>query len=187
MGSRVVVWDERRDGYEEGHVLEEDLQARRVLAEGLVCALPVDRELLARGPVSGFFARKWGEGVELRRLSQVRVCPMLLHVHPDFRFIHWAAMVIPLRTAADVRGSLRLASASYGASAFVGGLAATAEAVDLGAVARHRPRLPSGGWVVGGRSEVSCAVEGYMGLELQAQADGCLVVWSAVSQCSRPE
>lgn len=181
---RVVVWDERRDGYEEGEVIDEDLRTTRELREELVFALPVDEVLLARGPVAGFFMRKWGQGIALRRMEQTRVCPMILHVHPDFRFVHWMALVCPLRGEREVRGQLRLGSAMHGGSTMHGGLAATAETVDL-AMLVGKPRLPCGGWVVGGTSEVQCAMEGYLGLELLAQADACFVAWSAVSQSSR--
>ena len=60
----------------------------------------------------------------------------------------------------------------------------SAEAVDLSALAK-KPRLPSGGWVIGGMVDLSCAVEGYLGLELLAQADLVAVMWTAVSQSSR--
>jgi hypothetical protein len=185
MGKVIVCWDERRGGYEEGEVLDEDLKVRRELRDLPVFALPVEEPLLARGPVSGFFMRKFGQGVALRRMEQVRVCPMLLHAHPDFGFVHWAALVCPLRDPREVRGQLRLVAASHGGSSFQGGLAATADSVELAQLV-ERTRLTSGGWVVGGVSPVACSVECYLGLEILAQADACFVAWAACSQSSRP-
>lgn len=186
MSKVIVIWDERRKGYEEGEVLDLDVRTRRELRDEPVFALPVEEELLARGPVHGFFMRKWGQGVDLARMEQRRACPMLLHVHPDLRFVHWRALVCPLRSEREVRGSLRLVAASHGGTSFQGGLGAAAEAVDLSKLS-ERPRLASGGWVVGGAVELQVAAEGYLGLELLAQADGCFAAWSACSQSARPE
>lgn len=186
MAKVIVCWDERREGYEEGEVLEEDVGVRRELRDEPLFAMPVDAELLLRGPVSGFFMRRWGQGVNLQRMTQVRACPMLLHVHPDYGFVHWRALVCPLRSDRDVRGQLRLVAAAHGGSSFSGGLGATADAVDLGALS-GRARLPSGGWVVGGVSPLACSVEGYLGLELLAQADGCFVTWTAATQSARAQ
>jgi hypothetical protein len=185
MSRAIVTWDERRQGYEEGEVLDLDVKVRRELRDEPLFALPAEPELLARGPVSGFFMRKLGQGVELARMEQRRVAPMLLFAHPDFRFLHWQALVCPLRSEREVRGTLRLVAAAHGASAFQGGLAATGTGTELDLAGV--PRLPSGGWVVGGAAEVSCTVEGYLGLELLAQADACFVAWSAVSQSARRE
>lgn len=193
MGSKIVVWDARgtaRGGWAEGEVVEEDLRTRKELVDlgagidrgGYAVALPVDRELLRSGnPVAGYYRRTWGRGERYGR-DAGRGCPMLLWAHPDYRFLHWAARV---RSEVRPAGKLRLAVMPV-PGAFVGGLSATAEAYELGALA-ERPEVPGGGWLVGGVAGVTVEAEGYLSLcLLGVGADGIVVEWSAVTQASRP-
>ena len=163
MAKVIACWDERRDGYEEGEVLEVDVGVRRELRDEAVSAPPVEPELLARGPVSGFFMRRWGQGVNLTRMQQQRACPMPPHVHPGTSASSTDGASARSGATATCAGSSAWVGATHGGSSFQGGLSATADYVDLGALS-GRGRLPSGGWVVGGASPLACSVEGYLGL-----------------------
>lgn len=181
--TRIVVWDGRGPaggGWAEGEVIQEDLKTRKDFQEERAFALPVDQELLGQDPVAGYFRRSWGRGARFGR-DAARACPMLLWAHPDYPFLHWMAHVRGERPT----GRLRLSTATIASGGFVGGLAATAEAVDLPAL-RSRPELPGGGWIVGGVVGVSCATSGYLSLcLLGVAAEGVAVTWSAVTQASR--
>lgn len=170
-------------GYADDELVEEDQGLRNAMQAGLVAALPVERELLQLDPVAGYFKRAWGRGARLDGMALRRVCPMLLHVHPDVGFIHWRALVIPTRQTMP-HGSIRLVTLPSPSGAFTGGLASNGEAVEL---AKLGAPGPLDGWVVGGTVRVTCAAAGYLSLGLLASADGVAVRWSAVSQAARPE
>jgi hypothetical protein len=185
--TRIVVWDARgpaHGGWAEGELIEEDVNTRRELLTGFAHTLPVDVEAMQVNPVGGYFRRSWGRGEPLPRDTQ-RFCAMLLWCSADRGFLHWAARVVPTSPDRRPTGRLRLGAAPVVAGSFTGGLAATAEAVDIGAACEVQ-EVPGGGWIVGGVCGVSCATDGYFSLcLLGAGADGA-VLWTAVTQASRP-
>lgn len=153
----------------EGHLADHLRQAGCIV-------LPVDPDLFERNPVSGYFERCWGPGWRWAGERPTRGCPMLLFVTTGVKFVHWAARAVP--TEEPQRGVLRLTSHGAVQAAGVGGLSASAEAVNLatlGAPDEH------GGWNVGGQSAVSLSQDGYLSLSLYGACSGIKVLFTAVS------
>ena len=204
----VVVHDPRPPtvGLGEGTIVvgaHQEKGLAQLQAAGVVL-LPVDRDLPARGAVSGWHKRSWGAGVPLAGMKGTRCCPLVLQVEPDREFVHLAVHLAPFRgqrTAADAardldrrggqagvelhpRGQVRLVADPSGGAHVAGGLSAVglpndvAFSDDLGAPDRD------GGWTLRRVYRLSTTMGGLLPLQLYAVARDVAVQWAAVSQAS---
>jgi hypothetical protein len=183
---RIVVWDPEGEYWQGGIV---DAETASPLAARGVCLLPVQRELLKAGALSGFFFRSWGAGWPIEGSVPRMCCPMALRAAPfdsakpeaPMR-IYWAARLVPNEPDGDRRiGTIRIASDSGQQGAFGCGLSATERtAFDLAKL----PARPDewGGWTVGGDAYFGVASDITIGLGLYCSGPGLRVAWAAVSQ-----
>lgn len=146
-------------------------------------ALPVANECLDdRNAIGGYFYRGWGTGWNFEANRIEHGCPMVLWAVPGIPVLHWVARIERVHSRAiPPSGSLRLVSNPSQPGAMQCGLSSTATSshVDLNSLG-----LPDqhGGWTVGGHLGLYVPVEGLLGVRIQAIAQNCRVLWSAISQ-----
>jgi len=182
---RIVVWDPEGEYWQGGIV---DAETAVPLAARGVCLLPVQRELLKAGAISGFFFRSWGAGWPLEGSVPRMCCPMTLRAtpfdsaKPDAPMrIYWAARLVPNDPHPHHVGTIRIASDTGQQGAFGCGLSVTDRtAVDLAKLPGHPDEW--GGWTIGGDAMFGVASDITIGLGLYCSGPGLRVAWAAVSQ-----
>lgn len=178
MSHSIVLFDPK-NSLPPGAVLETGNRACELAVMRGAVVLPVDADLLQLGNgAAGFAARAWGYGVSFEGNKAVRGCPLLLYVFPDRPMLHWAARLQVVNGALP-RGNLRLVQNATQPGAPMGGLGATAPAIDLGQLGEPDAGQ---GWMVRGMCTVHTREQGYMGLLLQAVATNLRITFSAVTQ-----
>ena len=124
--SSIVIWDPHGDFWQGAIVSAEEVPQLEMRG---VATLPVERELLKGGAISGFFFRAWGSGWPLEDSVPRMCCPMALRVvqfatdqvahNITPSRLNWTARVVP--SSPDVLddsgrsvavGSIRLAADS---------------------------------------------------------------------------
>jgi len=188
--SYVVIWDPS-DEYWEGGIVDAEL-ARGPLRGRGVATLPVERNLVGRSAVGGWFKKAWGSGWPLGTNSPRLTCPMMLWVARDSnpavayaRRLYFAARLVPdaetleaVRQGRPLSGMIRFSPDSAQPGTHSGGVGETTS------IDPKELKAPDeyGGWTVYGQARVSSPVDGMLGLGIYASAPGLLVAWSAVSQ-----
>lgn len=145
-----------------------------------VALMPVQRELLEIGALSGYFRRDYGRGLSISEGMPLNACRLALYVSPNFGTIHWRARVESDQETGSYDGSLRLVTDSGQglASATVGSTSDT-----VYQFARLIEDNRSGdGWIIGGSARVRAMSEGVYGFALYGSGRGFRVVWAAISQ-----
>ena len=149
--------------------------------------LPVAQQLLSESNgIAGYFYRGWGAGWKFEANRIEHGCPMVLWAVPGIPVLHWVARIEQVHSRGiPPSGSLRLVSNPSQPGAMQCGLSSTATSshVDLNSLGcpdKH------GGWTVGDHLGLHVPVEGLLGVRIQAIAQNCRVLWSAISQ-AHPE
>jgi hypothetical protein len=184
---KIIVWDPSGEYWQGGIV---DVESAMALEARGVAMLPVQRDLLQGGALSGFYFRAWGAGWPLAGSTPRMCCPMALRASPFDSakpdapaVIYWMARLVPDGVQdADWRplGTVRLASDSGQLGAFGVGLAVTPRtAFDLSGLGKPDRE---GGWTISGDARFGVQTDMTLGLGLYCSGPGLRVAWAAVSQ-----
>jgi hypothetical protein len=174
--SRIVIWDPS-GRFPEGEILTGENALGVLHSQGGV-TLPVKPELFGLNAVAGFFSRNWGNGVPFLHMVGTRACSMLLYVQQGIPSLNWVARLAPIDGAKEVRGTFRLVCSTAQVGIISGGLATEASAIEIADLQPDK----WGGYTIGGKCNLNCTLDGYLGLSLYGCAIGCKVLWTAITQ-----
>ncbi len=181
MQDYIVLQDPEYQFYE-GDLINEQWY-RKMSNRDCTAAIKVNKEVLARHAIAGYFRRAFGKGVKLSDCTPDRLCPVSLFLVKSAvaKHIHWAARLVPDESyAGDRGGSLRLIADSSSSIYNTAGLSPSQEnAVDLSKLGEPDS---TGGWSVQGYAPVSTAGDGPVSFVLWGAGRGFKVQWVAVSQ-----
>ena len=176
--AHYIVTEDKSGKLRQGEVIT--VAQSQVLTDG-VSTMPVNRELLEIGAISGYFRRDYGKGLLLSDVGPAIACKLALYVSPVFKFIHWSARIaVAIKADIDKGGSLRLvADSSQGlAAASVGSTSITAYPFSR----ITEDMIIDGGCVIQGTARLSVNEEGTYGFGLYGSGRGVRVLWAAITQ-----
>ena len=176
MSTHIVIRD-LSGRYPEGTIIEDDRILHVFHSEGGL-SLPIEKELLKYNAISGYFHKKWGNGVYFDKMIGTSGAPLAIWVKPEFTTLTWIARVKPIPGTDKMKGILRLTADSGQFSVISAGVSSVNEPIDLDSLTLDE----FGGAIIHGICKLTANIEGYLGLCFYGTARGTRLLWAAVSQ-----